>query len=227
MAKLRPRPEEGQQIDPSIDSPTPHPDRLLHRRAGRSSTETRRSTRAEQAHLPAPHPAAHPSIQAILAERSLIVAVLVASGVPQRDRADVEQGIIIGAWRSVERGMYRPDPADEPRKALRRWLWGIAWRKTGHYLGSAWVRHVVLNAQPLGLLREPAGPSLEAQLQARETLEALADLPDWQREALLSVDAPESLVAYAQRRGMHPGTAASRLRIAREALALRLRRWRR
>ncbi|XXY49166.1 sigma-70 family RNA polymerase sigma factor [Sorangium sp. So ce269] len=175
----------------------------------------------------AQHPIQRPPVQAILAERSLIVAVLIASGVPQRDRADVEQGIIVGAWRSVERGMYRPDPADEPRKALRRWLWGIAWRKTGHYLGSAYVRRVVLNAEPLGRLREPAGVSLEAQLQAREVLEALASLPPWQVEALLSVDDPESLVAYAKRRGMNPSTAASRLRIAREALALRLQRWRR
>ncbi|WP_437662491.1 sigma-70 family RNA polymerase sigma factor [Sorangium sp. So ce1182] len=153
--------------------------------------------------------------------------MLIASGVPARDRADVEQGIIIGAWRSVERGMYRPDPADEPRKALRRWLWGIAWRKTGHYLGSAYVRRVVLNAHPFGLLHEPAGANLEAQLQARETLEALADLPDWQREILVAIDQPESLVQYAKSRGMHPGTAASRLRTAREALALRIRRWRR
>ncbi|MGK3982705.1 sigma-70 family RNA polymerase sigma factor [Sorangium sp. So ce136] len=173
------------------------------------------------------HPSQRPTTAEILAERSMILAVLIASGVPQRDRADVEQGIIVGAWRSVERGMYRPDPADEPRKALRRWLWGIAWRKTGHYLGSAYVRRTVLNAQPFGLLREPAGLNLEAQFQAREVLEALADLPDWQVEALLSVDDPESLVAYAKRRGMNPSTAASRLRIAREALALRLHRWRR
>ncbi|XXY51479.1 sigma-70 family RNA polymerase sigma factor [Sorangium sp. So ce269] len=173
------------------------------------------------------HPSQRPPVQAILAERSLILAVLIAGGVPTRDRADVEQGIIVGAWRSVERGMYRPDPADEPRKALRRWLWGIAWRKAGHYLGSAYVRRVVLNAQPFGLLHELAGLNLEAQLQARETLEALADLPDWQREILLAVDLPESLVAYARSRGMSPGTVASRLRIAREALALRLRRWRR
>ncbi|WP_437654705.1 sigma-70 family RNA polymerase sigma factor [Sorangium sp. So ce1182] len=153
--------------------------------------------------------------------------MLIASGVPQRDRADVEQGIIIGAWRSVERGMYRPDPADEPRKALRRWLWGIAWRKAGHYLGSAYVRRTVLNAQPFGLLHELAGPSLHAQVEARETLEAIAELPLWQLKALLAVDEPVSLVQYAKARGMHPGTAASRLRIAREALALRLRRWRR
>ncbi|KYF62445.1 hypothetical protein BE11_21810 [Sorangium cellulosum] len=170
------------------------------------------------------HPSQRPPVQAILAERSLIFAVLVSSGVPQRDREDVAQGIVLGAWRSVERGMYRPDPADEPRKALRRWLWGIAWKQAGHYTGSAWSRRAVLHSQPLGLLREPVGPSLEAQLQAREVLRALADLKPWQVEALLVVDQPASLVAYAKARGMSPGTAASRLRIAREALALRLRR---
>ncbi|AGP37702.1 sigma-70 family RNA polymerase sigma factor [Sorangium cellulosum] len=170
------------------------------------------------------HRRKRPSIEALLAERGVIVAVLISSGVPQRDRDDVAQDILLGAWRSVKRGMYRPDPAQDARKALRAWLYGIAWRKTGHYLGSAWVRRAVLHAQPLGRLREPVGIDLHAQIEAREVLEALADLPDWQREALLSVDDPESLVAYARRRGMKPGTAASRLRIAREALALRLRR---
>ncbi|WP_437336192.1 RNA polymerase sigma factor [Sorangium sp. So ce394] len=173
------------------------------------------------------HPRKRPTMQAILAERGVIVAVLISSGVPQRDRDDVAQDILLGAWRSVKRGMYQPDPRVEPRKALRAWLYGIAWRKAGHYLNSAWVRRAVLHAQPFGRLREPVGTDLHAQIEAREVLEALAELPDWQREALLSVDDPESLVAYARRRGMSPGTAASRLRIAREALTLRLRRWRR
>ena len=159
--------------------------------------------------------------------RSLIVAVLISSGVPQRDRADVEQEILLGAWRSVKAGRYRPDPRAEPRAAMRAWLYGICWRKTGHYLNSAWVRRAVLHAQPLGRLREPVGTDLHAQIEARDVLRALADLPDWQREALLSVDEPSSLVQYAKARGMSPGTAASRLRIAREALALRLKRWRR
>ncbi|WP_437304835.1 sigma-70 family RNA polymerase sigma factor [Sorangium sp. So ce388] len=224
MAKLRPRPEEGQQIDPSIDSPTPHPDRLLHRRSRRSSTSSPRGTRPEQAHLPQPHPAAHPTIQAILAERSLILAVLISTGVPARDRPDVEQQVLLGAWRSVERGMYRPDPSEDPRRALRAWIHGVAWRKVSHYVKSAYVRRVVLHAQPLGVLRAPAGPSLEAQIDARADLQALAQLKPWQREMLLAVDRPESLVAFAKARGMNPYTAASRLRIAREALALKLRR---
>ncbi|KYF51911.1 hypothetical protein BE04_18860 [Sorangium cellulosum] len=170
------------------------------------------------------HPRKKPTITAILAERGIIVATL--AGIPKRDRADVEQAVLIGAWSAVKRGKYRPDPKDEPRAALRKWLHGISWRQAGKYFEAAYTRRVILDPQPLGRLREPVGIDLHAQIEAREVLEALAELPDWQREALLSVNDPESLVAYARRRGMKPGTAASRLRIAREALALRLRRWR-
>ncbi|XYH92861.1 RNA polymerase sigma factor [Sorangium sp. So ce1128] len=171
------------------------------------------------------HPSQRPPVQAILAERGIIRATL--AGIPKRDRADVEQAVIIAAWRCVKRRMYRPDPKDKPRDALRKWLHGIAWRQASKYFDAAYTRRVILDPQPLGLLREPVGVNLEAQVAAREVLEALSELPDWQREALLTVDAPESLVAWAKARGMSPGTAASRLRIAREALALRLRRWRR
>ncbi|WP_437911106.1 RNA polymerase sigma factor [Sorangium sp. So ce327] len=164
-------------------------------------------------------------MEAIMAERDIVRATV--AGIPARDRADVEQEILLGAWRSVKRGMYRPDPGDRPRDALRKFLRGVAWRTAAHHINSAWARRAVLSEQPLGLLREPVAPDLEAQVAAREVLEAVAGLPDWQREALLSVDDPESLVAYAKRRRMNPSTAASRLRIAREALALRLKSWRR
>ncbi|KYF57930.1 hypothetical protein BE08_25895 [Sorangium cellulosum] len=161
----------------------------------------------------------------MLAERGIILATL--AGIPQRDRADVEQAVVIAAWSAIRRGMFRPNPRDRPRDALRKWLHGIAWRQAAHYFESAYVRRFILDPQPLGRLREPVGPSLEAQVAAREVLEALASLPQWQVEALLAVDQPASLVQYAKDRGMSPGTAASRLRIAREALSVRLRRWRR
>ncbi|WP_437732184.1 RNA polymerase sigma factor [Sorangium sp. So ce1335] len=159
-----------------------------------------------------------------MAERSVIMAVIVASGVPARDRADVFQNVVMGAWSSVERGMYRPDPDEDPRKALQGWLFGVTWRKVSHYVTSAWARRAVLHPEPLGLLRDPAGPSLHAQIEAREVLEALAELKPWLLEALLIVDAPETIAEYARQRGLNPHTVASRLRIARERLGLLLRR---
>ncbi|WP_437903578.1 sigma-70 family RNA polymerase sigma factor [Sorangium sp. So ce327] len=171
------------------------------------------------------HPRKRPSMAEILAERGIVLATL--AGIPKRDRADVEQQVLVNAWNAVRRGLYRPDPRDKPRDALRKWLHGIAWRLASHYVHSAWARRAVLHPSPLGLLREPVGVDMHAQIEAREVLDAMASLPPWQVEALLSVDSPESLVAYAKRRRMNPSTAASRLRIAREALAVKLRRWRR
>ncbi|KYF72346.1 hypothetical protein BE15_32740 [Sorangium cellulosum] len=171
------------------------------------------------------HPKQRPTMQAILAERGIILATL--AGVPKRDRADLEQIVIVAAWRAVERGLYRPDPKLKPRDALRKWLHGITWRQASHYFGSAWVRRIVLDEQPLWLLREPVGPDLHAQVEARDLLRAIERLEPRHQEILLAVDAPESLSAFARQRGMSPFTAASRLRIAREALALRLSRWRR
>ncbi|AUX25133.1 hypothetical protein SOCEGT47_056770 [Sorangium cellulosum] len=175
----------------------------------------------------AQHPPAFPSIEALMAEQGLIVGTLIKSGVPRRDRADVAQQVLLGAWQSVKRGMYRPDPRLEPRVALRNWLRGVAWRNASHYVLSAYVRHSIIHPEPLGLRRDILGPSLEAQILARDMLEVLVDLKAWQREILLALDDPESLVQYAKRRGLNPSTAASRLRIARKALAQRLRRWRR
>ncbi|AGP36458.1 RNA polymerase sigma factor [Sorangium cellulosum] len=164
-------------------------------------------------------------MQAILAERDIVRATL--AGIPQRDRSDVEQAVFIGAWSAVRRGRFRPDPRVEPRVALRAWLRGISWRQASKYFEAAYTRRVILHAEPLGLLRGVVGPSLDAQIEARDLLRAIERLEPRHQEILLTVDAPETLAAYAAQRGMSQGTAASRLRIARAMLALKLRRWRR
>ncbi|AUX48890.1 uncharacterized protein SOCE26_104330 [Sorangium cellulosum] len=104
-------------------------------------------------------------MKAILAERGLVLATL--KSIPKRDRADVEQAVFIAAWNAVRRGKYRPDPREKPRDALRKWLHGIAWRQAGHYLAghyfdSAYVRRVILDAQPLGRSAGCAGSLVRA-----------------------------------------------------------------
>ncbi|WP_437601231.1 RNA polymerase sigma factor [Sorangium sp. So ce590] len=64
----------------------------------------------------ATHPRKRPTIGAILAERSVIVAVLIASGVPSRDRADVEQQVLMGAWNSVRRACTGRTPQTTPTR---------------------------------------------------------------------------------------------------------------
>ncbi|WP_437621788.1 RNA polymerase sigma factor [Sorangium sp. So ce1151] len=164
-------------------------------------------------------------MEALLAERGIVRATL--AGIPKRDREDVEAEVFMGAWRAVRRGKYRPDPKDKPRDALRKWLHGIAWRQASKYFESAYVRRFILDPQPLGRLRGVVGPEFHAQLEARDLIRAIERLEPHHREILLAVDAPETLSAYAAQRGMSPYTAASRLRIARAMLALKIRRWRR
>ncbi|KYF69537.1 hypothetical protein BE15_06715 [Sorangium cellulosum] len=164
-------------------------------------------------------------IEALLAERSIVLATL--AGIPKRDRADVEQAVFIGAWSAIRRGLYRPDPGADPRAALRAWLRGVAWRQAAKYLDSAYVRRFILDPQPLGRLRGVVGPDLHTQVEARDLLRAIERLEPRHQEILLAVDTPETLSAYAAQRGMNPFTAASRLRIARAMLALRIQRWRR
>ncbi|MGK4002383.1 hypothetical protein WMF31_07160 [Sorangium sp. So ce1036] len=99
--------------------------------------------------------------------------------VPQRDRPDVEQGIVLAARRSMCRGMYRPASNAELHAALRARLYGVRRRRVSHYLKSAYVRHAVLPPSPFGMLRARVGSILEAQVAAHEVLEAMADLPTW------------------------------------------------
>ncbi|WP_437776192.1 RNA polymerase sigma factor [Sorangium sp. So ce1097] len=171
------------------------------------------------------HPRKRPPIEAILAERGIVRSTL--AGIPKRDRADVEQIVLVAAWRAIRSGRYRPNPKDEPRDALRKWLHGIAWRQAAKYFDSAYVRRFILDPQPLSRLRRVSGPSLDAQVEARDLLRAIERLEPRHQEILLAVDTPETLAAYAAQRGMNPFTAASRLRIARAMLALRIQRWRR
>ncbi|WP_437640497.1 RNA polymerase sigma factor [Sorangium sp. So ce854] len=124
------------------------------------------------------HPSQRPPMEALLAERGIVRATL--AGIPQRDRDDVEQEVFLGAWRAVKRGLYRPDPKAKPRDALRVWLHGIAWRQAAKYFDAAYTRRVVLDPQPLSRLRGIVGPDLHTEVEARQVLEALADLKPWQ-----------------------------------------------
>lgn len=189
------------------------------------------SRRRKGAHRPpaASHPPARPSIAALVAEQPFIMDTLIACGVPARDRADVAQMAILGAWKSIEAGRYRPDPAADAREALRIWLHGIAWRQASHYRESAYVRREIPHPEPLGLLHHIAGPSLEAQIRARaeiQTFLAVWRLPFWVREVLVLAAIGHGITEIARMLRLSTGAAASRLRRARHLLSRALKRMR-
>lgn len=167
------------------------------------------------------HPAVSPSIEALWAERPFVAPLLRALHVPARDREDLLQTVLLGAWEAIRARRYRPDPRRHPRAALRAWLHGVVWRQVSHYRQSARIRCEILFDAPLA----PAGHApveIEGELLARAALREVAALPRGHREVLLAAAGRLSLVAWARACGMNPDSAASRLRRARRALAERL-----
>ncbi|WP_437911578.1 sigma-70 family RNA polymerase sigma factor [Sorangium sp. So ce302] len=164
---------------------------------------------------------ASPSIEVLWAERPFVALLLRALHVPARDREDLLQTVLLGAWKAIRARRYRPDPRRHPRHALRAWLHGVVWRQVSHYRDKAHVRCEILCGAPLA----PAGQApleIEGELLARAALREVAALPAGHREVLLAVAGRLSLVAWARKRRMNPNSAATRLRRARRALAERL-----
>ncbi|WP_437278899.1 sigma-70 family RNA polymerase sigma factor [Sorangium sp. So ce375] len=199
----------------------PTPPRREGRRLSLDAPGSRTRRRARSAPKEAIHPAVSPSVEALWAERPFVALLLRALHVPARDREDLLQTVLLGAWKAIRARRYRPDPLRPPRAAMRAWLHGVVWRQVSHYRESACVRREILCNAPLS----PAGKApveIEGELLARAALREVTALPSGHREVLLAAAGPLSLVAWARARGMNPDSAASRLRRARRALAERL-----
>jgi RNA polymerase sigma-70 factor, ECF subfamily len=170
-----------------------------------------------------PFPPAFPPAEALYAHRASIAHALIACGIRSRDLKDVVQIVIMEAWKAIGGGRFRPDPSLDPNLAIRRFIHGICWRQASHHRERGYVRRELPVSEPWALAEE-GYIELDAQLRARTALRALAELPERHREILIAVTDPPSLVEYARAKGINQHTAASRLRIAREAFAAKLRR---
>ncbi|WP_156040510.1 RNA polymerase sigma factor [Chondromyces apiculatus] len=105
---------------------------------------------------------------------------------PRREVDDVTSECIIAAWIAIQRGGFKVHAWVEPTEALRRWLYGIAWRLSAHERGRARHRREVLAAEPWELGAEEPASDTQAQLRARTLLRALDRLPPHQRALLLA-----------------------------------------
>ena len=90
-----------------------------------------RSDAAAQMSKPDP-----PSMEEIHALTPYIHSVLKARGVPQRDRCDLVQRVLIGAWQAIASSRYQPKPG----VPLRAWVGEIARRQASTYRRSALAR---------------------------------------------------------------------------------------
>jgi RNA polymerase sigma-70 factor (ECF subfamily) len=165
----------------------------------------------------------------LVRELPLILKVLRANGVQERDLDDVAQDVLIGAWLAVQEGRFKvlPGTGADRRTGLQRWLTGIAWRQASHYRDRAYNRYEVPFSHPGEYVSGEAPPS-DAQVAAREALRiALPELPPECVEVLALSATGATTAEIAEELRIPEGTAASRRRRARERFALSLRRWRR
>ncbi|WP_437659816.1 RNA polymerase sigma factor [Sorangium sp. So ce1182] len=214
METVRPRPEQGQEIDPSS------------RRRPRPAACSRLAGPPRGGHQPS-HPAVYLETTALLEQRPLIRSTLRARGVLPADLDDVTQETVLGAWRSMRAGRFRPPPAVAPADALRTWLAGVASRQASHYRDKAYRRH---EAPPLDLQRLSmlAAPSPEDRLVARGLLRAFNRLRPELREVLALTATGLTMLEIAESLAIPRPTVATRLRLARRLFArslARCRRW--
>jgi RNA polymerase sigma-70 factor (ECF subfamily) len=165
----------------------------------------------------------------LVRELPLILKVLRANSVRQRDLDDVAQDVLIGAWQAIQEGRFKalPGTGADRRTGLQRWLTGIAWRQASHYRDRAYNRHEIPFSQP-GQYVAGEAPPPDAQVAAREALRiAVPELPPECLEVVALSATGATIAEIAEELGIPEGTAASRRRRGRMLFTLSLRRWRR
>ncbi len=214
METVRPRPEQGQEIDP--------PSRRRPR-----STARGRLVRPPEPHRESPPPAVYLEAAALLEQRPLIRSTLRARGVRAADLDDITQETVLGAWRSLRAGRFRPSPGQPPADALRTWLAGVALRQASHYRDKAHRRHEVPAVDP-DRLAPLAAPSPEERIVARGLLRGFHRLRAELREVLALTATGLTMREIAAALAIPRPTVATRLRLARRLFArslTRRRRW--
>jgi RNA polymerase sigma-70 factor (ECF subfamily) len=144
-------------------------------------------------------------------------------GVEGADVYDVEQVVLLSAWRAIETGRFRPDPAMPLDMALRRWLIGIAFNKASHLRTRAHRRHEQLRGLMFDVLAD-AGDE-DARLDAAGDLALFATLRAKLRLPVLLRAMGYAFHEIAGRLRIPHGTGVSRVGygLARFRLLLRLR----
>jgi RNA polymerase sigma-70 factor, ECF subfamily len=156
------------------------------------------------------YPSVHVEPAMVLRESAHVRRVLVRYGVEDRDLSDVAQEVFIAACRAVREGRFRPRPDLALDEALRKWLFGFAWRYAVLYGRIPHRRHERFSSEPLQDFA--VDPTVDDLIDARTFLELFERVPRKLKEVL-------ALIAV----GAEPCEAAAELGISREAALQRIR----
>lgn len=159
-------------------------------------------------------PAEHPSVDTIAMEIPRLRTQLNRAGVPAQDMEDILQEILTGAIMAIREDRYQPDPRGEPRKALRRWLAGVAFRQIGHYRTCAYRKREIPRGTPEN--RSVATPPISAE--ALDIIRAMAALRPELREIVKLVGLGWRVTEIAVRLAVSRDVVSSRIHAARERI---------
>jgi RNA polymerase sigma factor (sigma-70 family) len=174
----------------------------------------------------APHKAVALDIDSITRHVATINDVLQRWRVPSRDRADIVQEVLLGAWQSIRTGRFQPRPGVPDAVALKRWIVGISWRHASHYVKRAHHRYEVLVASA-GPLRQDHTPAPLEQLEARRALHDLRRVDPRFRAVLALAAQGYTIAEIAAELEQKPNTVWNRLRLGRLWFRRARLRWRR
>ncbi|WP_437532664.1 sigma-70 family RNA polymerase sigma factor [Sorangium sp. So ce726] len=181
--------------------------------------ERRRASDAEDV---ATRPEVRVAFDAIVQQSSKIRDRLRRFQVPECDRDDVMQDILLSVWRTVEAGGVPAREHLSMKQATRRWLDVVVWHHTTHYrqFQNRWEKG--LDSYAHSAIDDPM-PSPLGQVEARLSLRHLDRIDPALRDAV--VDSALGLTAeeIAAELGQNPNTIQERLARGREQLQRSLR----
>jgi RNA polymerase sigma-70 factor (ECF subfamily) len=132
-----------------------------------------------------------------LLEQARLVRLIIARGLrgtraTKEDVKELTQDVLLAAWEASEGDRYRPDPDEQPARALQGWLRGLAFHHVSHHREAARMRCEELVADPPDVER---GPDVEQAIEREQTriamLEVLRQLPEQECTAVLGHDIDE------------------------------------
>lgn len=165
-------------------------------------------------------------IDSIARHAATINDVLQRWRVPSRDRADIVQEVLLGAWQSMRAGRFQPRPEVPDAVALKRWIVGIAWRHASHYVTRAHRRYEVL-VPSAARLRQDHAPAPHEQVEARKALDDMRRVDPRFRAVLVLTAQGYTIAEIAAELGRNPNTVWNRLRLGRLWFRRVRLRWRR
>ncbi|KYF55802.1 hypothetical protein BE04_32665 [Sorangium cellulosum] len=159
---------------------------------------------------------------AIVQHSSMIRDRLRRLKIPECDRADVLQDILLSAWRTVEAGGFHAREHLSMMEAIRRWLHVVVWYHTTHYreIQNRWEkgRDSYTQAAINGHMPPPS-----AQVEARLNLRHLDRIDPALRDVVMDSALGHTADEIAAELGQNPNTIQGRLARGREQLRRALR----